>query len=101
VILRSLSKAELEGNVFVLLIVVGMERLASVVFIEMTAAAKEVVRLAGDAGVVLEDVAKLAASGSVFRPGYTGRGAGEEETHITDGESVSFARSADVVVVLV
>jgi hypothetical protein len=72
--LRSLGKAELEGNVFVLLIVVGIKRLALIVFIEMTAAAKEVVRLAGDAGVVLEDVAKLSAPrGSAFYQRETGK----------------------------
>lgn len=75
VILRSLSKAELERKVLVLLIVVGFEGLALIIFVDMAAAAEEVVRLAGDAGVVLEDVAKLSAatSGSAFRPAERGK----------------------------
>lgn len=59
VILRSLSEAELERNVLVVFILVEVERIALLIVIEMTAAAEEIVSLTSDAGVVLEDVAKL------------------------------------------
>lgn len=59
VVLRSLSKAELEGNVFILILVVVVERSTLIIFTEMATAAEEVVSLAGDARVVLEDVAEL------------------------------------------